>query len=205
MPLATSQIRQASEKLARAFQDGPLWQYVFPSAVKRARGLSCLTTPVVRYAQYHGQVHTTRSVSGLAAWLGPGNTTMTIGRMIRAGMAAVPWKISLTALRRLVIFQNYVDELHEHSVSGQHWYLVALGVEPACQGKGIGSRLIQPVLIQADADGLPCYLETLNAKNIRFYQKHGFGVVSESIMPSSGLRIWGLVRADRNAPLSETR
>jgi ribosomal protein S18 acetylase RimI-like enzyme len=87
-----------------------------------------------------------------------------------------------------------MDELHKRKVPGPHWYLWALGVEPARQGQGIGSRLIAPVLAQADREGLPCYLETETAGNVAFYQKQGFYVVSDDLVPGQSLRIWTMLR-----------
>ena len=43
----------------------------------------------------------------------------------------------------------------ERAVPEPHWYLDTLAVEPARHGQGIGSRLLQAVHAQADADGLP--------------------------------------------------
>ena len=195
--LARSQIERASEVVARAFQDDPLWKHIFPPKIKRASGLSWLTVGAIRYAQRYGEVYTTKSVDSLAVWLSPDNTTMTLGKMLRAGMLTVPLKIGLAALARLINFQIYTDKLHKQSVSAQHWYLLLLGVEPSCQGEGIGTSLIQPAQVRADADGLPCYLETLNEKSIPFYQKHGYNVESEVVLPSGGLHIWALLRESR--------
>ena len=69
------------------------------------------------------------------------------------------------------------------AVPGSHWYLWALGAEPGCQGRGIGGRLLQLVLAQADSDGLPCYLETHAERNLAFYQKWGFEVLNDDLMP----------------------
>ena len=71
-------------------------------------------------------------------------------------------------------------------VKRPHWYLWALGVAPRCQGQGIGSKLIEPVLARADAEQTPCYLEALTEKNVAFYQKRGFAVVHESKLPGWG-------------------
>ena len=50
--------------------------------------------------------------------------------------------------------------------------------------------MLQPILDRADADGVACYLETVNAKNVPFYVARGFAVVLEAIEPASGLRLW---------------
>ena len=52
-----------------------------------------------------------------------------------------------------------------------------LGVEPSAQGKGLGGRLLEPVLQQADSEGLPAYLETDKERNLAFYARFRFGLV----------------------------
>jgi ribosomal protein S18 acetylase RimI-like enzyme len=79
-------------------------------------------------------------------------------------------------------------------MSRPHWYLMALGVDPPYQGQGIGGRLLQPALVRADEERIPCYLETQTERNVGFYQQRGFNVVSEGEVPGYSLRIWVMVR-----------
>ncbi|MDQ0466581.1 ribosomal protein S18 acetylase RimI-like enzyme [Caulobacter ginsengisoli] len=55
-----------------------------------------------------------------------------------------------------------------------HWYLSMLGVDPARQGRGLGSALLKAGLARCDADGLPAYLESSNPKNVPLYERFGF-------------------------------
>ena len=57
------------------------------------------------------------------------------------------------------------------------WYLPLIGVDPAHQGRGCGSALLQYALAQCDADGLPAYLESSNPRNISLYLRHGFEII----------------------------
>ena len=57
------------------------------------------------------------------------------------------------------------------------WYLSIVGVAPSAQGQGIGARLIEPTLAEADKAGASCYLETFDSRNPRFYQRLGFSAV----------------------------
>jgi hypothetical protein len=46
---------------------------------------------------------------------------------------------------------------------------------------------------------LPCYLETENERNLPFYERHGFEVVSDGEVPKRGLRVWAMVREPHSA------
>jgi ribosomal protein S18 acetylase RimI-like enzyme len=62
----------------------------------------------------------------------------------------------------------------------QHWHLGPIGVLPVHQGSGIGSILMERFCKEVDACLAKAYLETDLDKNVRFYEKFGFKVVSES-------------------------
>ncbi len=195
--LAVHQHKQASEVMGRAFLDDPLWKYIVPDATRRARVVTKSMGIVVRYSLLYGKVHTTSSLDGVACWLPPGNTRPSFSRLLRIGVGSVPLELRWMRFRRYIAVVNYTEEVHERSVPGRHWYLWGLGVEPSRQGQGIGGMLMQPVLARADADGLPCYLETMNEKNVPFYEKHGFRVVSEGEVPGGGLGVWAMLREAR--------
>ena len=66
-----------------------------------------------------------------------------------------------------------------HHPKAPHYYLFALGVDPAHQGRGLGSTLLRAVTSQCDAKNAPAYLEASTEKNARLYQRHGFRVTEE--------------------------
>lgn len=65
----------------------------------------------------------------------------------------------------------------------EHAYLFSIGVRPASQGKGLGRKLIQPVLDACDRAGLPAYLENSNPQNTGFYRSCGFEEMGDPILP----------------------
>lgn len=65
----------------------------------------------------------------------------------------------------------------------EHAYLFSIGVRPSAQGKGLGRRLIQPVLDACDRAALPAYLENSNPANTGFYASCGFEPLGEPILP----------------------
>ena len=71
-------------------------------------------------------------------------------------------------------------EWARHEPLNQHWHLGPIGVLPSYQGIGIGAMLMDRFCKEVDACRAEAYLETDVDKNVRFYKKFGFKVVSES-------------------------
>ena len=69
-----------------------------------------------------------------------------------------------------------VGEVEAWHPKEPHWYLFSIGTDPARQGEGLGSRLMDQVLPGCDADGRLAYLESSSPQNVPFYQRHGFEV-----------------------------
>ncbi len=55
-------------------------------------------------------------------------------------------------------------------------YLWFIGVDPASQGKGIGTGIMQKVIADSNKTQRTIYLETSNQENLRFYKKHDFEI-----------------------------
>ena len=65
-----------------------------------------------------------------------------------------------------------------------HAYLFSIGVRPSAQGKGLGRKLITPVLEACDRTGTRAYLENSNRANTAFYTSCGFAELGEPIHPA---------------------
>jgi GNAT superfamily N-acetyltransferase len=137
-----------------------------------------------------------RGPAGVAVWLPPGLAHTPILRLVRAGLALTPLKFGLSALGRFMA-ANYVERLRKQLLPQPHWYLWVIGVDPPQQGRGLGSSLVQTMLERADADGLPCYLETHKSRNVTFYEKHGFSVIASGDVPKGGPPYWCMKREAR--------
>ena len=139
-----------------------------------------------------GGCYTTEDHSGAAVWAPAGKPLLTGVRAMLTMVPVLPfvWKNLTTTLRLL----DTVESMHPHE---PHWYLASLGTAPERQGQGIGSALLQPVLAHCDAEGLPCYLESSKERNVPFYGRHGFEVVTELQLGPHGPRMWTMWRQPR--------
>jgi ribosomal protein S18 acetylase RimI-like enzyme len=181
--LEASQFDRAVGMLGRAFHDYPIMCYAAPDAARRARAVPRLYGGILRYCLWYGEVYTTSDAAGAACWLPPGGEHAGFFGMVRAGMLGIPFRFGWKGFGRLQAFDIVAQRLHRKHAPGRHWYLWAIGVEPEHQGKGIGHRLVRPVMARADAAGVPCYLETHKEANVPLYERCGFQLVEQVTVP----------------------
>ena len=100
-------------------------------------------------------------------------------------------------------FENYraiIETMTPHAeriVPHNAWYLSILGIAPHLQNQGIGAKLLAPTLAQADAQRVPCFLETFSARTIRFYERASFRVVAQHAEKITSSDYWIMVRDAR--------
>ncbi len=74
-----------------------------------------------------------------------------------------------------VAYARATEPLHPKE---PHWYLSILMADPAIQGRGVGTALMDEALEVIDSEGVGAYLETNNESNVDYYAKFGFRVRS---------------------------
>jgi predicted N-acetyltransferase YhbS len=74
----------------------------------------------------------------------------------------------------------WLNEWARHDPTDQHWHLGPIGVLPSHQSSGIGSELMRRFCKEVDTCFAKAYLETDLDKNVCFYEKFGFKLVSET-------------------------
>jgi ribosomal protein S18 acetylase RimI-like enzyme len=187
---------RAVDAVTRAFLDDPMWRCVLPDHEARATLLRPMWDALIGFARIYGEALTASEGQGAACWIAPGNTKTTLWMLIRTGMALPRSMMRLPKDARARFFgmMRFIDASHKQLMPGRHWYLWVLGVAPEAQGRGIGCALLRPILDRADAEGVPCYLETDTEPNVAFYRKSGFEVIGEQREPVCDLPIWFLRR-----------
>lgn len=187
----------AAATLLEAFFDDPLLQVVAPDeAVRRRWGAWFMGLPL-QYGLRWGEVWGNDDASAVAVWVPPGSGDMGPGRMLRVGLARMPFRLGLSGTRRFMRALSATEPFHK-MVHGPHWYLVSVGTRTERQGQGLGSELVEVGTSRADAAGVPCYLETGTQSNIDFYAKRGFEIIGQTAF--DGYTLTGMVRQPKERP-----
>ena len=196
--LELSQIERASKILTQAFNNDPVFRYLGIGEGKQARvnvnALKWFCKMGLRNCHSYSHIYTTDDLKGVAAWTPPGKSEMNVWQILSM-LSILPWKCGWHRLGRCLSLFSTLTERESREMSEPHWTLSLLGVSPTCQGQGIGSLLLQPVLEQADKEGTPCYLATFSEQAVRFYQKHGFVILSQDEFLSGSPCIWTMKRS----------
>jgi GNAT superfamily N-acetyltransferase len=188
----------AAGVLARAFSDDPFWNFVTPDVEARVRQLEAWFPLGVKYGTVYGtlDVHDNGEVVGAALWLPPDKHEMTFWRMLRTGMLRTPRILGSDSFGRLNRASRALDVARARLMPADADYLWILGVDPAHQGRGQGAATIGIGLGRTDARSKAAYLETYKERNLAFYARHGFEVVTEE-QPAEGPKFWTLLRPAR--------
>lgn len=199
--LKPSDFAIASDQLSAAFNQDPLVGYFLPEAASaRLNALQHMSQAMLNYGQPYDQIYTTAETpKGVAIWLPPEASQFDMSQLwqvFASGLITVPFYMRWDRIFDFVSFIGTEIRLHDKTASEPHWYLSMLGVSPECQGQGIGGKLLQPVLQEADRTKMPCYLETSTSGGVRFYQRQGFEIAYQGTF--AGREYWAMKRNPQN-------
>ena len=175
--------------LARAFDRDPVANYMLRhDGLERAFGAFFRHTVLP-----HREAWIAGDALGVALWTPPGKWSTSGLRLLAMGPALLAAVGATRALARARAAQRVQDR---HPAE-PHWYLFAIGVEPAHQGRGVGSALLRGELERCDAAREAAYLEASTETNVRLYERHGFAVTEEVRMAADAPPMWLMWREPR--------
>jgi len=195
-PARKSDIRDLSRTLARAFYDDPVMIWLLPDAQARTAHLCRLFATMTRHHHLAlGGVEVASDGPGIGAaalWDPPNQWQETR----RGQLAMTPTFLRVFGLRSMQgrAVQELMKRVHPEE---PHWYLAVIGSDPTFRGKGFGQVLMESRLHRVDAENAPAYLESTKHQNIGYYQRFGFEVTGEIVLPDGGPVMWPMWRRPR--------
>jgi ribosomal protein S18 acetylase RimI-like enzyme len=117
-----------------------------------------------------GTVYITDDNSGVALWQGIDKKRVSLKLLLYDILML--FRFNFPSLIRLLKFKGITKK--QFLNNAKYCYLATIAVLPKAQGKGLASRLMNPVLELCRKKDIPVFLETANVSNVEIYQSKGF-------------------------------
>jgi ribosomal protein S18 acetylase RimI-like enzyme len=195
-PARKADIRELSATMSRAFYDDPVMTWILPDDNARSKHLTRMFEAMTRHHHLaRGGVEVACDGPGIGAaalWDPPNQWEETR----RAQLAMTPAFLQVFGFRTAMAHgvQEVMKRAHPEE---PHWYLAAIGSDPTVRGRGFGQVLMRSRLDRCDAEYCPAYLESSKPENVPYYQRFGFTVTREIMLPYGGPPLWAMWRAPR--------
>ena len=152
--------------LTLAFAGDPACRWAWPEPNQYLEAFPRFAQAFAGSAFDLGTAYYGSSYSGVALWLPPG---------AKPDEESLIQVIKDTASngRKDAMFKMF-EQMDSYHPRDAHWHLPLIGVDPARQGGGIGSALLNHVLKECDRKKVPAYLEATSPRNVPLYERHGF-------------------------------
>jgi GNAT superfamily N-acetyltransferase len=171
-----AEISRLADVLTAGFADDPVMNWALGSPNPQALMFSLLARYVYCARGVGTLLHEAHVDKAACLWLKP-ETSKALALWPTARLAASVLRHGGPgAVLRTLKLDAKLDAKHPPT---PHVYLFAVAVDPSHQGKGLGRRVLKPMLEYCDTNGALAFLENSKARNLPFYQGLGFEVVEE--------------------------
>jgi len=184
-----------------ALEDDPFYQSITAAHRDRVRRRTVLGQ-YFAYSITEGQtigrcVHLPDRSRGIAVWLLPQPADVR-ARASHGKRRFLQEALGVAGCSNYDRIVGFMREKAAGLVRPDAWYLSIIAVDPAWQGQGLGGKILEPTLAEADRLSASCYLETFSPKNITFYERLGFLTAAQIAEPTTGASYGVMVRHPRS-------
>jgi len=202
--LPLGHIGEAARLLARAFSVDPILTFFLSDPVRRKVAFPAFFRALIYETWECGHVYGAmldERLAGVSVWVPPDPAPPSRPFRRRADRNHLLVKACFPR-RAAALYRGFeaTRTLHPHD---PHWYLFFIGVAPSVQSRGLGRKLMAPVLQIADRDATLCYLETPFPVTHEFYRRQGFDLGPGRNPFEGAPTLWTMVRiskSTRNTP-----
>jgi ribosomal protein S18 acetylase RimI-like enzyme len=197
-PATLADVRDLSATLGEAFYDDPVAMWMLPDDTSRTARLAKFFATMTRHHHLGGggvELADDRKLVGAAAlWDPPNRWQHSLSEQLRMLPSFIAgFGLRLAVGRKLT---ELLESMKREHPEEPHWYLATIGSGPGVRGRGFGQALMRSRLNRCDAEHAPAYLESSKVENIPYYERFGFTVTGEIVVPG-GPTLWPMWRAPR--------
>ena len=189
-----NRLEELSEAAADAYRDYPLHNWLtkgkydpLASKLIMQTTLAAMKKDAVIYAD-------SEELNGFAVWIPMGFTgSKTIPFLMNGGIQLILHS-GLGIIGKLLTHETFAMKLKKKYTGHIDWYLYNLSVRKDAQGKGLGRKLLDPMMEFCDDEKMITYLETNKESNVMLYNRFGFELRETNLVPRSPVLHYSMVR-----------
>ena len=137
-------------------------------------------------------------LNGFTAWMPPNYTgTKALPFMLKGGFNLIR-NFGFDIIKKLTEYDDFAMNLKKKFTEHNDWYLFNLSVKKDAQGKGIASKLLNPMLEFLNKQNSVCHLETNRDTNVPFYEHFGFKMMEKGFIPQSDVMHYAMTKLPDN-------
>ena len=161
--------------LVSSFDDNKSVNYIIPLDKKRKQRMKRLMEYSFDVCYLSGKVLLSDDKKGCALVMLPDNKKANV-RSIWLDLKLIVTCIGLSNIKKAFLRETRIKRLHPKKPL---YYLWFIGVDPAQQGRGTGTKLLNEIISESEAEKRAICLETSTLKNLPWYQQSGFTIYNE--------------------------
>jgi GNAT superfamily N-acetyltransferase len=119
---------------------------------------------------------------------------VSVWKYIKSGGLGLISSMGIKTVKRMTSFEKFAMEIKNKYANPGCWYLYVFVTMPEFRSKGLGSKIMKPMLDYLDKHNQDCYLETLLPVNVKIYKKFGFELKEEVKVPNADLILYAMLR-----------
>ena len=187
-------LEKLAEAAADAYKDYPLHNWFMSGKYneKISKEIMLISLKIMHKS---GIIYAdSKDMNGFTVWLSNDyNGIKTLPFLFNGGFKLIfTFKFKLIA--RMISYEEFAVGIENELTDDKNWYLYNLSVKKEAQGKGIASKLLKPMLEFYDEQNIRCFLETNNYPNIAIYERFGFKLKKEAMIPDSNVNHYAMFR-----------
>ncbi|MFZ5986396.1 MAG: GNAT family N-acetyltransferase [Bacillota bacterium] len=191
--LTKKDIDKGAEITSKAFYDYPIFKYILGDK-HTIENIKIVQRFFITYGVLYGEAYaSSKNFEGVIVFTDFNKYKFNFFRLLRCGLLSLI-RLGGDAGKKFNEFDEFTLKVHKEIIKDPHQYLMMIGVDPARQGQGFGSKLMLPMLEIAEKKGQPCYTETHGQKNVAMYKKYGFKVVCEDVVPGTDIVQYSMLK-----------